>query len=188
MKVKIKKVLMTTFLIIISSFVFARPPYEHLKGEWEFYLEKTPVQVFNLVRDQGSPDLIVNVPSFWNEDIKTIRGVKYSQTFGCYRKVIKNLNPNQKYALLLKDAPQSACAVYVNKKIVSQNGNPFLYILGRKPKASDSVIKPMYADFYPDKYGNVEITVFISNYIYRKSGLWDSFYLGKKKMLQLLTQ
>lgn len=183
MRERVKKSIMTILLCIITGVIYAKPPYEHLRGEWEFYLEKPPVQVFKIISENGSPDLMTEVPGFWNKDIEKLRNQKYAHTFGCYRKVISNLNPDQKYALLLKDAPQSACAVYVNRRIVSQNGNPFLFITGKRLKPSDSIIKPMYADFYPDKNGNIEIVVLVANYMYRKSGLWDSFIFGTEKIV-----
>ena len=99
---------------------------------------------------------------------------------GCYRCLLTGLEPGKKYAILQKDSPKTSCAVYVNRELLVQSGDPFeiLKAGGQQTKGSHSVIGPLSFEFYPDSEGKAEILYFISNYFYRKSGLSDTVYFG----------
>lgn len=174
------------FLFNIFSLNAEETKLLRLDGKWELYLQKTPEQTFSLV-DSGIPsDFMSTVPGNWNSEVKHFGGSSPS-TYGCYRYVCNGLDPTKKYALLLKESPGTSCALYINRKLSGQTGDAFAMTrpdFHEKPNAynpSHSQAKPLYCEFYPDKNGEVEILFLISNYFYRKGGLWDSVFLGTPK-------
>lgn len=178
----ILKVLIITLLFSKGLNLFAqdsRYKFNKLDGKWDLYINKTPEQVFNLVDESKKADCKIIVPGFWNTKIKDLTGSKDPKIYGCYRYVVKNLTPENNYGFLIKDSPATSCAVYVNRELITQNGYPFPDY--SKDKGIKSHIKPVYGEFSPDKNGNAEIVVFINNYFYRKSGLWDSVLIGPAK-------
>lgn len=169
----------TALLVLTFSAVnaYSLPKFTNLDGEWEFFLEKSPEQIFSA---EGSElkGVKQNVPGFWNKEIENQKGVNQPHTYGCYRHTVTGLDPKQEYAFLLNDTPQSACAIFVNRKQIASSGNPFKILTGEKIFPSDSQIKPLHGEFYSDKDGNAEIVIFIANFFYRKSGLWSSLLIG----------
>lgn len=187
-----KKVHLRLFTILFFFFAFSLHAEENnilrLDGKWELYLQKTPEKVFQLV-DSGIPsDFMATVPGYWNSEVKHFGGTSPC-TYGCYRYVCENLNSKLKYALLLKESPGTSCALYINRELTAQTGDAFAMTrpdFHDKPNAynpSHSQAKPVYCEFYPDQNGCVEILFLVSNYYYRKGGLWDSVYLGKPKSI-----
>lgn len=158
--------------------------FETLGSGWELYLEKSPEQTFNLIDNNTPADFTVTVPHEWNLEIKRF-GATSPNTYGCYRYVCSNLEPGTKYALHMKESPGTASAFYINRKIIIQTGNPFAMLekdfqldpWHYSPSNSQSI--PLYCEFEPDSKGIAEIVVLVSNYYYRKGGLWDTVYLGK---------
>jgi len=170
----------------IISYSETKSGFIRLDGKWELFLEKTPEQTFAIV-DSGEPaDFMSSVPGTWNNEVKYSGGSSPS-TYGCYRFICTNLDPQKKYALLTKESPGTSCALYINRKFISQTGDPFLMTkpnFNEKPNAynpSHSQARPFYSEFYPDKNGQIEIIFLISNYYYRKGGLWDPVYFGETK-------
>ena len=157
-----------------------------LDGQWELYLQKTPEQTFSIA-DAGTPsDYLSIVPGDWNSE--TIHAeINSPITYGCYRYTCTNLDVKEKYALLIKESPGTSCAIYVNRNLVTQCGDPFKMIspgFNENPKTynpSYSQSTPMYCEFYSDIKGEVEIVILVTNYFYRKGGLWDSVYFGNYK-------
>lgn len=158
--------------------------FETLGSGWELYLEKSPEQTFNLIDNNTPADFTVTVPHEWNLEIKRFGAIS-PNTYGCYRYVCSNLEPGTKYALHMKESPGTASAFYINRKIIIQTGNPFAMLekdfqldpWHYSPSNSQSI--PLYCEFEPDSKGTAEIVVLVSNYYYRKGGLWDTVYLGK---------
>lgn len=154
-----------------------------LDGKWELYLEKTPEQVFRLVDNNIPSDYMSQVPGVWNAEV-IHSGGESPNTFGCYRLLITELEPNQKYAILTQESPGTSSALYINRRLTEQTGDPFVMIspgFNEKPNAynkSHSQSRPLYAEFNSNKAGEVELIFFVANYYYRKGGLWDSVYFG----------
>ncbi len=159
---------------------------KNLSTGWELFLQKTPEQTFALVDSNFPADYTVTVPHEWNKEVFHF-GIKQPETYGCYRYVCKNLNPDLTYALHTKESPGTACAVYVNRTIIANAGDPFSistpYYTQNPYKygTSHSKCVPLYCEFKPDQNGNAEILFFVANYYYRKGGLWDRVYLGQAK-------
>ena len=145
---------------------------------WQLFVQKSPQQVFELADANARADFEITSTGYWNKLLDNPDEVSY----GCYRTVISGLDPSQKYAILQKDSPKTSCAVYVNRKLFVQVGEPF-EILSKNPEGgSHSIIQPISFEFYPDSNGNAEIIYFIANYFYRKSGLNDTVYFGPAEL------
>jgi len=178
-------VLLLTLLFAEGLSLYAkdkRLSFTKLDGQWELYVNKTPDQLFALKTKSKAADCMATVPGFWNTEVKLITGKDDPKVYGCYRYVVRELDPNQSYAFLIKDSPATSCAVYVNQELKAQNGYPFTEGYS-KDKGVKSQVKPLYGEFTPDSKGRAEIIVFINNYFYRKSGLWDSVMLGPAKSM-----
>ena len=158
----------------------------HIEDNWELYIEKTPEQVFTNA-DQNIPsDFTVSVPDYWNNEVAHFNGHD-PNTYGCYRYVFTGLKPLTKYAIFIKDSPSTSYNIFVNRKLVAKAGDPYAMaspdfhtnLKGYYKSKSQS--KPVNCSFTSDKNGNVELVIFLSNYIYRKGGLWDAVYFGSEK-------
>ncbi len=176
---KIKKIVVAALLILFNSFfIFAAEALQQL-NDWQLFVQKSPEQVFELVDANVAADFEVSGPGYWNhllEEANLERADK--KDYGCYRTILSGLDPLKKYAILQKDSPKTSCAVYVNRQLVLQIGDPFEMLKANPAKGSHSSIQPVSFEFYPDENGNAEILFFISNYFYRKSGLHDTVYFG----------
>ena len=166
---KTRKLVVTVFLLFFNSvFLFAVETLQQL-NKWQLFYHKSPDQVFELADDGVPADLEITQVGYWDRPL---------EKYGCYRTVVKGLDPSKKYEILQKDSPKTSCAVYVNRKLVTQAGDPFEIIKSEPSKGSHSIVEPVSFEFYPDDNGNAEIIFFIANYFYRKSGLHDTVYIG----------
>ena len=163
-------------------------PIMNLNGEWELFLEKTPEQTFYLTDKNIPADFIVTVPNEWNKQVAQA-GLSSPVTYGCYRFVCHDLIPGFRYAVHTKESPGTSCAVFVNRTLLGQAGNPYAMTAKnytQKPNhygPSHSKSMPLYFEFTPDNNGDAEIIFFVANYYYRKGGLWDSVYVGPAKAI-----
>ena len=190
----------TAVLFIFSLFLFTEQTFASSKkanrnktfqtlGEgWEFYLEKTPEQTFALADSNTPSDFTVSVPHHWNLEVAHT-GSTNINTFGCYRYTLSGLDPSTEYAIHMKESPGTSSAFYINRELLTQTGDPFAMTkpeFNQNPRHynhSYSKSIPLYCEFMPDSRGNAEIVVLVSNYYYRKGGLWDTVYLGTAKSI-----
>ena len=178
---KTKRLLLTAVIFFFNVFfIFAAQALQQL-DKWQLYYHKNPNQAFELVDANVPADFELTGIRHWNSlleeaNLQPADGLDY----GCYRCLLTGLEPGKKYAILQKDSPKTSCAVYVNRELLVQSGDPFeiLKAGGQQTKGSHSVIGPLSFEFYPDSEGKAEILYFISNYFYRKSGLSDTVYFG----------
>ena len=166
---------------------------KRLDGKWELFLQKTPQQTFSLIDSNTPADFMATVPGNWNSEVQHIGG-KGPETFGCYRYLCTGLTPKTKYAILTKESPGTSSALYINRKKICQTGDPFVMIqkgFNENParyNPSHSQSLPIYSEFFSNEKGEVEIIFFISNYYYRKGGLWDSVFFGPKDSVMNLNR
>ena len=175
---KIKKLLLTVLIFFNAFLIFAAEALQQLDN-WQLFVQKSPEQVFELVDANGRADFENVSVGYWNkllEEANLERPDK--KNHGCYRTVVTGLDPSKKYEILQKDSPKTSCAVYVNRELVAQAGDPFELLKATPAKGSHSSIQPLSFEFYPDSEGKAEIIFFISNYFYRKSGLNDTVFFG----------
>ncbi len=158
--------------------------FTNLNSNWELFLKKTPSQTFSLIDTNTPADFTVNIPHVWNKEA-AYAGLSSPETYGCYKYLCENLEQGVKYAIHAKESPGTSSAIYINRKLLAQTGNPFVLpstnsdYNPKRYNTSNSQSLPLYCEFTPDENGNAEIVIFVSNYYYRKGGLWDSVYLGK---------
>ena len=182
-----------TFLILFFLFQsslfaenklsFNRFGYAKLDSGWDFYPRKSPEEIFELLNETDSSKNIqsykVSVPGYWNS---IFAGTDHPEpeNYGCYHYKLDGLFYHKKYAIYTKDSPGTSCAVYINGVLAAQTGNPFemLKPKSERKKSSCSQILPLYVEFSPDNNGTADIVIFVSNYFYRKGGLWDSVFFG----------
>lgn len=189
-----KKVFVFLTILIISTLSLFADEIDYsnshitLDKGWELYLQKTPEQAYEII-DKGLPsDFTISIPDKWNDEIKHYTGKDSGpETYGCYRYVCRGLDTKLKYSILIKDSPATSYIIYVNRQMVFQMGDPYFMTrpdFNENLKAynpSHSKNQPAFCEFFPDKNGEVEIIIFVANYFYRKSGLWDTVYFGKTK-------
>ena len=169
--------LLAIIFFFCSFYLFAATNMQQLEN-WQLFVQKSPEQVFELVDAKARADFEITSTGYWNNLLENPADVSY----GCYRTVITGLDPSQKYAILQKDSPKTSCAVYVNRKLLVQVGDPFEILKNQQERGSHSIIQPICLEFFPDSDGNAEIIYFISNYFYRKSGLNDTVYFGPAEL------
>ena len=129
-----------------------------LKGEWEYY-----PNVFLNDNDTLDDKLVHNYQTIehnWSTDKTFNNGFGYAS----YRLVLKGLDPNIQYGLLLERAG-SSYQLYVNNNLTLSNG--------KIAKSETDSISENFTDkavFKSDLNGNAEIIVEISNYVKVNSG------------------
>ena len=176
---KAKKFLLTGLVFFINTFfIFAAEALQQLDN-WQLFVQKSPQAVFELVDTNGTADFENVSVGYWNKLLAEANLERADKkNYGCYRTVVTGLNPSKKYSILQKDSPKTSCAVYVNRELVAQAGDPFELLKAIPAKGSHSSVQPLSFEFYPDDDGKAEIIFFISNYFYRKSGLNDTVFFG----------
>ncbi|MBR1638744.1 MAG: adenylate/guanylate cyclase domain-containing protein [Treponema sp.] len=192
---KVKKYSITFLLLLLvfnnnlAAQSLNRHGYTRLEEGWDFYLHKGPEETFRLLQE-GKPAEYreayrVSVPHYWNSIVKTADNPDVS-TYGSYHYKINSLEKNKKYALFFKDSPGTSSAVYVNGNLIAQTGNPFEMLDEKSPqkkKRGSSQVRPLYCEFSCDLNGTADIVIFVSNYFYRKGGLWDTAFFGEAESI-----
>src|SRR5574344_2748085 len=157
--------LLLCLILFTSSALFAAhsfggafvPP--SLDGTWTFYWDKLLTTESSTV-----PGESVVVPSTWNHP-------KFG--YGTYCKVVTGLDPTTTYAFLMNESPGTACAAFVNGKYISSCGTV------STTRVNKACSKPWLVSFMPDSYGKAVIAIQVSNWVYRKAGIWSNVYFGE---------
>ncbi len=147
----------------------------HLDGEWEFYWHS--FQAPHASQIVPPADGFIRVPGVWNNfkvDDQPLPG----QGYATYRLQVKLEDSVSALALRMKTV-STAATLYVNGDKVYQVGNPSSVPFASLPAYAPDVIR------LPAKaYTSLDIVLQVSNYHYRKGGLWHSIYLGKEEILR----
>ena len=142
--------------LVIALFLLSLPlsakakvlRFERLDQQWELYIQKTPEQVQQILSQNGTPDAKVWVPGFWNKAVQEYSENLSPRTYGTYRLKLTELSPSEKYGIFIMNTPGTSCSIYVNGIEYATNGNPFAGFNSTKVKPKDSIIKPIYFDFF----------------------------------------
>lgn len=140
-----------------------------LNGEWEFYWKK-------LINDHDvsatiTPDGYIKVPGYWHNyeiDKKSLPGVGYAT----YRLKVINGQVGQQLGLKIQPL-SSAYRVYINEKIVAENGVVSTNKTGYKP----AVVT------FDSLEGTFDIIVQVSNVSFPRGGFWFPIHLGSAEMI-----
>ncbi len=147
----------------LKNWNWSESPVIELNGEWNFYPDILKEEL------SKSDSVIKNVPHFWESDTD----LDFSPYgFGTYHLNVSGLNPDDIYALQITDEV-TAYRLYVNDKIVAQNGKP-----GASKDNSRPQWKPLQAAFSSDDHGRAVFIMEISNYDYYRGGFWNNIKIG----------
>ena len=190
--------LLLTFIIIVSNFLIiynaqnnetavkgyldlSRYDFEEqgmlcLDGEWQFFYNRfiAPAKYGDL-KAFNRPDLYMTPPTVWNYykiNGKPIPGFGY----GTYRMIVTGATPGM--PLALKILPQStAYDLYIDGALLAENG-----VVSIDKEHSVVEYHPDSVKFTP-RSSEFVITVYISNYVYARGGLWDAPTLGTQEQI-----
>lgn len=156
----------------LSDWDFDQDSCIRLDGHWEFYWNRfiDPSQMLL------SPDTYISVPGAWNDtsiDGQPIPGIGLAS----YRGMVKSsLSPGTQLGLRLFSF-SSAYQIYINDKLVGQNGVP-----AKTADKENGEYHPQTVYFdVPDK--DFTITIHVSNHTYARGGFWYSAFLGSSTQM-----
>lgn len=119
-----------------------------------------------------APDGYINVPKLWNSFKYNGKSIG-SDAYGTYR--LKVRLSHTENVLGLKLPSMSSCyRLYINGKLISQNGAP-----GTSKALEIPQWKPKVAFFSPDSK-DLDIVVHISNFHHAKGGMWGNILMGNE--------
>ena len=138
-----------------------------LKGEWEFYWQE-----YLTGTEKGSDPSFQRVPGNW------AAGDKFPASgYASYRLVLRDLIPGKIYSLYIPEMI-SAFKVFLDDREIASNGVP-----GTDRTEELPCFSPVISTFTAGDTTSV-LTVWVSNYHYRKSGIWRNLKLGTPGIIQ----
>ena len=149
-----------------------------LNGAWKFYFGDFLSQS---QMDAIENPLFLNVPGVWEDvpvDDKKLPG-QGAATYSLKIILDDNSSPNLALKLL---SIASSHRLYVNGSLLSTAGE-----IGKSRKESVPFYKPEIVDI-PFQADTLDILVHVSNYHYKKGGLWRSIYFGSQKGIYSIQQ
>lgn len=163
-------------VIDLSRWDFKKDGTISLSGEWQFYWYQLLAPGDFALVDQPEPTGYSNLPGSWNNQV--VDGHPLSgDGFATYRLQAKVSQDNIVKAIRIKNQ-SSAYVLYVNGKIVAQNG-----IVGKKREAVVPQYRLEQNSFY-DNSGTLDVIIQVSNFNHRKGGIWNTIQLGDAETLQ----
>ena len=144
-----------------------------LNTVWDIYFDT----LFTTLNEAENlpPVYRISVPSNWNALYSDFKGGKTECGYATYRLMLTDLIPEERYALYIKQSPSSACALYADGELIFTAGKT-----GTSAETSRPAYKSVYAEFTASEEGCAEIVMQVSNWNYRKGGVWSPVYLGKQ--------
>ncbi|MGD9676923.1 MAG: sensor histidine kinase [Vulcanibacillus sp.] len=144
-----------------------------LNGQWEFYWNQflTASEI-----SEAKPDLLVQVPSTWNEYTLDGQGLP-GEGYGTYRLHIKTGVMREEIMGLRIQTFSSAYRLYVDEKLVAQNGNI-------SSTASEEVgeYKPQTV-YFSAPSNEFDIIIQVSNHQYARGGFWSPMHMGSQSLI-----
>ena len=144
-----------------------------LNGQWEFYWNQflTASEI-----SEAEPDLLVQVPSTWNE--YSLDGQKLpGEGYGTYRLHVRAGLLRGEILGLRIQTFSSAYRLYVDDKLVAQNGNI-------SSSASEEVgeYKPQTV-YFSAPSNEFDIIIQVSNHLYDRGGFWSPMHIGSQSQI-----
>ncbi len=153
-------------VINLSNFSLTDSEGLKLDGNWIFYRNEllTPEDFNNSNLPESE---LIQIPGNWTS------GGKYEAWgYGSFRMEIHGLIPGKNYSLYIPEM-LSAFRLWVDGDELATNGQ-----VAKTSENSSPQFLPKTVSFKPNN-GNVEIICQISNFNYRKSGIWRSLKIGR---------
>lgn len=144
-----------------------------LDGQWEFYWKEF-LTVYE-ISDAG-PDLLVQVPSTWNEYSLDGQGLP-GEGYGTYRLHVKTGLLQGDILGLSIPAFSSAYRLYVDDKLVAQNGTI-------SSTASEEIgeYKPQTV-YFSVPSNEFDLIIQVSNHQYARGGFWCPMHIGSQSQI-----
>ncbi|MBL8022610.1 MAG: ATP-binding protein [Leptospirales bacterium] len=147
-----------------------------IRGEWSFYparfLSATPLQE---AEKQDSKSVVrVMVPGSWN--YYRSGGFPDGKGFGTFRLAARV--PNQRLSLAMMEQG-TAVRVIANGKEVCKSGEP-----SSDPKTFRPDTVPLLCELRGTEDGRLEILLEVSNFNYRKGGMWSAPVIGERSAME----
>ena len=131
-----------------------------IRGIWGFHWHELLTEIPDI------PGEWIKAPGNWAS-----RGNHPARGYGSYTLVIEGLSEGKAYSLYVPEAV-SAYRLFINGEEVSSNGR-----VGTDRKSSIPQFRPESITFSARGMRD-EMVLQVSNYHYRKSGIWRNFYIG----------
>jgi signal transduction histidine kinase len=149
----------------LRAWDFNREGNISLTGAWEFYSEKL------LTPDSVLPKgVMLKVPGNWNDLNKTKSFWNQGNSYGTYHLKIL-VKPQQDSLAIWFLTTSTAHKSWINRKMVSVG------TVGTDEKTSVPKFNTFYTSFSQQK-DTLDLLIQVSNFHYRKGGLWKKFVLG----------
>ncbi|MGY4691538.1 ATP-binding protein [Salibacterium sp. K-3] len=147
-----------------------------LDGEWAFYWQEFAGPAS--LSGTGLTPQYVETPGAWS-DIKSEIGPLPDEGYGTYHLEI-DLPENMQNDTAGLYIPEIATAytLWINGEVVAGIGEP-----GTNQAAMEPEHHPQIAYFQPQS-NTIDLVLHVSEFYQRKSGWWDSFYIGKAEEIQ----
>jgi len=145
-----------------------------LNGEWEFYWKQ-----FLMASDiaDTEPDLLVQVPSTWNEYSLDGQGLP-GEGYGTYRLHVKEGHLLGEIVGIRIQTFSSAYRLYVNDKLVAKNGN-----ISSNDSEEVGEYKPQTVYFSAPSNNEFDIIIQVSNHQYARGGFWEPIHIGSQSQI-----
>ncbi len=141
-----------------------------LKGEWDFFWKDFAEA--GEIRNNSQP---IMVPGNWAEN-KTFP----AEGYGTYRIQLRDLVPGQIYSLYVPEM-LTAFKIFHNDQELGANG-----VIGKTRNQSVPEFLPFTVDFTARNENT--LTIWVSNFHYRKSGIWRNIFLGTPSSIHKMRQ
>ncbi len=144
-----------------------------LNGQWSFYWNQLVApQSFQSL--SPASEKFISVPNTWSQDLSNDT-LPTGTGYATYRLKIQ-MPPDSVPLSLRVNTASTAMRVWVNGKPV--------YEVGKVATSASEAIPGFNPQVVPIPFApTLDIVVHLSNYHYRKGGLWDTFQLGSHRMV-----
>ncbi|MBN2714668.1 MAG: histidine kinase [Deltaproteobacteria bacterium] len=144
-----------------------------LNGQWEFYWNQflTASEIA-----QEKPDLLVPVPSTWNEYILDGHGLP-GEGYGTYRLHVKTGRMQDEMMGLRIQTFSSAYRLYIDDKPVAKNG-----MISSSASEEIGEYKPQTV-YFSAPSNEFDIVIQVSNHQYARGGFWSPMHLGSQRLI-----
>ncbi|WP_026702580.1 sensor histidine kinase [Salibacterium aidingense] len=147
-----------------------------LDGEWEFYWKQF-IEPSSFPAASSS-SVYVNTPGSWDEKIAVGKPLPNEGYATYHLQLLLPETIKESVAGLYIPEVATAYTLWADEKIIAENGSP-----GTAREVMEPDHHPRMVYFEPEEEA-VDLVLHVSEYYQRKSGWWDSFYIGSADGIQ----
>lgn len=157
----------------LTGWNFDRDGAVPLSGEWDFYWNR--FVSYLEVKSGSSPNAVVWAPSGWN-DYSLEEGKTSGLGFGTYHLKVIGVTPGIPIALRVP-AFSSSFSLYLDGELSAKGGE-----VSQSPGGFSPSFTPRQIVFTP-RSSELDITIYVSNFLYANGGMWYTLYLGTPEQI-----